>query len=132
MRRFILPLSVFGLLLLTACGKGAGFEITNSNGKVVGTISVQGPKSATFLSISGSERGKVRGNIVRDDAGKNLGTIVEGENGRMMLQDGKEDALGNLDNGTDCYGKGQDKLGTISQGVDTSVAAGACLVFFLQ
>lgn len=131
MRRFLLLLSAFGLLVLTACNADEGLVIKNSSGKTVGTMQVQGTRTATFLNMNGDERGKVRGNIVRDDGGKNVGNIVE-RDGNVVLQDTDDNPLGSVENGTDCYGKSREKLGTVGGEVDSYIAAGACLIFFLQ
>ena len=130
MHRFVVALSTLGILLLASCAS-ASIEVHNSNGKVIGSIDVQGVKSASLMNAYGDVRGKVRGNVVRDDTGKNIGTIEE-RDGHMMMLDATGGALGSLENGKDCYGKGHDKLGTISGEVEATVAAGACLVFFLQ
>ena len=130
MRRFLLLFSVAGLVLLTACATGA-LAVHNGAGKVVGSISVQGTRAAAFLGSQGNIRGRVRGNVVRDDAGKNLGTIEE-QGGHTVILDPKENALGTLEHGTDCYGKGQEKLGSVTAEAEASVAAAACLVFFLR
>ena len=129
MQRFILVLSVLGVLLLASCATGST-DVINSNGKVIGTVSVQGLKSATFLNAHGDTRGKIRGNVVRDDSGRNLGTIEEPD-GHVMMMDGHGSAVGSLNNGKDCYGKGQAKLGTVRGTVSTNVVGAACLVLLL-
>ncbi len=131
MHRFVLILSVLGVLILTSCGKPADITVENSNGKTVGSIELQGTHTATILNVRGEVRGKVRGSVVRDDTGKNMGTITE-KDGNTVILDSDENPLGTLEKGTDCYGKGQDKLGSISTETDSFAAAAACLLFFLQ
>lgn len=130
MHRFVIALSVLGVLLLASCTT-ASIDVLNSNEKVIGTISVQGVKSATLINAHGDVRGKVRGNVVRDESGKNVGTIQE-KDGNVMMMDANGGPLGSLESGKDCYGKGHNKLGTVTGEVEATVAAGACLVFFLQ
>ncbi|MSR87210.1 hypothetical protein EXS70_03500 [Candidatus Peribacteria bacterium] len=129
MRHALLLLSFVGILMLTACN--SGLEVKNGSGKGIGKIMVEGAREATYQNMYGDVRGKVRGNIVRDDSGKNLGTIAE-QDGNVVLLDAKENPLGSLAEGKKCYGKGQDLLGTVPDELDTSVAGGACLVYFLQ
>ena len=129
MHHRFLALSVLGLLLLTACG-GNALEVRNSNDRIVGTIDVQGTKTATILNTHGDVLGKVRGNIIRDDAGKKAGSITE-QNGGIVILDAKDDAAGSIE-GANCYGKGKEKLGSVSGETDAYVVAAACLVFFLQ
>ncbi|NOS68260.1 MAG: hypothetical protein HOO67_07965 [Candidatus Peribacteraceae bacterium] len=129
MHRFILALSVLGILILTSCA-GNALEVRNSNDRIVGTISVQGVKSATILNTHGDVRGRVRGNIIRDDTGKNMGTVAE-RDGNMVILNPEGNALGSVKNG-ECYGKGQESLGSVSGEAETEVVAAACLLFFLQ
>ncbi len=129
MNRRSLSLSVVGLLLLTACG-GNALEVRNSNDRIVGTIDVQGSKTATMMNTHGDLHGKVRGNVIRDDSGKKVGGIAE-QNGGIVILDAQDNAAGNID-GNDCYGKGKEKLGSVSGEADSSIVAAACLLFFLQ
>lgn len=128
--RYAFALPVLGLLLIASCG-GSSIQIRNSSDRIIGNIDMQGEKSATMINTHGDVRGRVRGNVVRDDAGKNLGSIEE-KDGTILILDPKGNPMGTLGDGTDCYGKGQEKLGSVSGEVDVFVAAGACLVFFLQ
>ena len=130
MHRFLLLLSVLSVLVLVSCKGSAAITVQNSTGRTVGSIDVQGTQ-ATILNTHGDVRGKVRGTIIRDDAGKHIGTVTEG-NGRTMIVDTNGNPLGTLEKGTECYGKGQDMLGQITAQVDSSAAAAACLIFFLQ
>lgn len=130
MHRLLLVLSVLGLLIIASCA-GNSLEIRNSNNRIVGTISLQGMKTATMLNTRGDVRGRVRGNVVRDDAGKNMGSIAESDDGVVIL-DADGNAVGSIANGAECYGKGQEKLGSVSGEVDSYVVAAACLLFFLQ
>ncbi len=129
MHRFLLPLSVLGLLLLTSCA-GNALEIRNSSDRIVGTIDVQGMKIATILNTRGDVRGRVRGNVIRDDAGKNIGSVTERDGSTVILHP-EGNALGSVKNG-ECYGKGNGKLGSVSGEVEAEVVAAACLLFFLQ
>ncbi len=129
MRRSIILVSSLGFFLLASCS--STLDVRNSNGKVVGQIQVQAAQTATIVNTRGDVRGKVRGTVVRDDSGKHVGTIVE-KDGHTVIMDASDNAIGSLSNGTDCYGKGQDVVGHVSEGVDSTVAAGACLLFFLQ
>jgi sporulation protein YlmC with PRC-barrel domain len=128
MSRFLILLSVFGLLLLTSCR--SALEIRNSTGKAVGRIEIQG-STATVFNVHGDALGKVRGTIIRDASGKHAGTVVKGDD-HIVIQDAADNAVGSIENGTDCYGKGQEKLGGVNGEVDASVAAAACLLFFLR
>ena len=130
MRRAFLLLSLLSLLPLAACG-GNAIEVKNNNGKVIGVIEMQGTKSATITNGHGEVRGKVRGAIIRDSSGKHIGTIAD-RDGHTVILDGKDNPVGSLDHSTDCYGKSQEKLGTVAPDTDSSAAAAACLVFFLQ
>ena len=131
MHRFLLVFSVLGLLLLGSCMQSRTVMIENSNGRRVGDIQIQGTQTATILSTYGEERGRIRGNVVRNTDGKRLGSFVE-RDGYMMILDASENPVGSLEDGTNCYGKGKEILGKISETVDSGVAAGACLVMFLQ
>ncbi len=128
MRRLLL-LSL-GLTLLTACGGPNPFEIRNSNNKVIGSVKMEGT-TAIILNSRDEVRGKVRGTVIRDESGKNVGNIVK-ENGNVVISDDADNALGSLGPNGECYGKGKEILGTVSADVDTSAAAAACLLFFLQ
>lgn len=130
MHRFILVLSVLGLLLLSACGVKA-VEVKNSNGRTVGSIDMQASKTAVLVNTRGETIGKIRGTIIRDVSGKHLGTTAD-RDGNIVILDPNGNPLGSLSKGTDCYGKGQEILGSVNDEVDASIAAGACLVFFLQ
>ena len=130
MKRLTLILPTLGLLLLCSCTSKA-LEVKNSKGRTVGSIEVQAAKTATFVSMHGESIAKVRGTIVRDASGKQMGTTTE-RDGTVVILNPKGNPVGSLSKGTDCYGKGQEMLGTVSAEADTSVAAGACLVFFLQ
>lgn len=130
MHRFLLVLTVLGVLILSSCA-GNAIEIRNSINRIVGTIDVQGTKNATILSTHGEVRGKVRGTVIRNDAGKNVGTVAE-RDGNTVILDLDGGALGSIENGTECYGKGQEKLGSVSGEADVEVVAAACLLFFLQ
>lgn len=131
MHRFVLILSVLGLLILTSCGGTGAITVENSNGKVIGEIQVQAAQTATILNTHGDVRGKVRGTVIRDDSGKHVGTVVE-QDGHVVIEDGNDNPVGTLENGIECYGKGKEVLGRITAEVDASTAAAACLLFFLQ
>lgn len=131
MHRFILILSVLGLLILTSCAGPGGITVENSNGKAIGEIQLQGAQTATIINTRGDVRGKVRGTVIRDDSGKHVGTVVE-QNGHVVIEDGNDNPVGTLANGIECYGKGKEVLGRITAKVDSSAAAAACLLFFLQ
>lgn len=129
MHRFVLILTVLGLLILTSCSAGA-VTVENSTGRTIGSIDVEGT-TATILSARGEVRGKVRGTVIRDASGKHVGTVDE-RDGHTVILDPEGSPLGTLENGTDCFGKGKEVLGSISTQVDASAAAAACLLFFLQ
>lgn len=129
MRRIVPLLGCLFLLVLAACGTDS-FEIRNSNGRIVGTIDVQGVKTAVLLNTHGDVLGKVRGKIIRDDAGKNVGNVAERDGSTVILGPGG-DALGTVQDG-DCYGKGNGRLGSVSGAADAEAAAAACLLFFLR
>ena len=130
MHRFLLPLCFLGILILTSC-TGNAIEIRNSTDRIVGTIDVQGTKVATILNVHGDVRGRVRGTVIRDDAGKNVGSIAQRDGGTVIL-DSDGNAIGSIAGGSECYGKGQKKLGIVSGETDVEVVAAACLLFFLQ
>lgn len=129
MHRFLLVLSILGLLILTSCASNT-LEVRNSNDRIVGSIDVQGAKTATIFNTHGDVRGRVRGNIIRDDTGKNMGTVAE-RDGNMVILNPEGNALGNV-KASECYGKGQEALGSVDGEVETEVVAAACLLFFLQ
>lgn len=129
MRRLLSLLALS--LALAACTSGENNEVRNSNDRLVGTLEVSGPKTAMIMNTHGETLGKVRGTVIRDMDGKQIGTIVEAD-GHVEIQDINDQPLGTVVNGTDCYGKGQEKLGTIDSKGDAYVAAGACRIFFLE
>ena len=132
MSRLFRILSVSAVIVLVSCGgKTSGTEVRSSNGKTVGQIEVTGSKTGTIENTKGDERGKVRGTMVRDADGKHIGTVNEKE-GHVVILNANDNPVGSLEKGTDCYGKGKDMVGQVSAGIDSSVAAGACLIFFLQ
>ncbi len=131
MSRVVLVLSLFGLLLLTACG-AVNVYVYNDNDRRIGEIVLLDEKTATLLNSYGDERAKVRGNIVRDDQGKRIGTVILKDDGTVLLQNGDGEEVGSLDDGTECYGKGNAMIGRLSADVGPEVGGAACLVFFLQ
>ena len=132
MHRFLIVLSVLGLLLVSACGAGPGITIENSNGRRIGEIRIEGTQ-AILLNSVGEERGRVRGTVIRDSDGKRAGSLGE-QDGNLVLLDASDNPVGSLEEGSQCYGKGQDMLGKVvsPEPVDSHVAAAACLLFFLQ
>lgn len=132
MKRLVFLLPVFGLLLLTAaCTKNEGISVYNAENRKVGVIEVTDENNARFLSGNGDERGRLRGNLVRDESGARKGTVVE-RDGHWVILNATEDDVGTLENGTDCYGKGRDVIGRISEATDEEAAGAACLLFFLK
>ena len=117
-------------ILLASCG-GSAVSVYNTEGKKIGSIRIVDDHNATIVSTYGEERGKVRGSLVRDDAGKRRGSIVE-RSRTIVIQNTDDDDVGTLVNGTDCYGKGQDIVGRISMVVRPEAAGAACLLFFLK
>lgn len=131
MKLKLLSLPCLALLLLTSCKTEAASEIFNSAGRKVGSIVIDGPHEAHFVGSQEEERGKVRGNIIRDAGGKKLGSITERE-GKVFIADGEGTDIGTLEDGFECYGKSQESLGEVKGVTDTGIAAAACLTFFLQ
>jgi hypothetical protein len=131
MKRFVVLLSLFGLLLLTACKKDEGVSVYNAENKKVGIVKVIDENNAQFLSANGDERGRLRGALVRDESGARRGTIVE-RDGHWVILDAKEDEIGTVEKGTDCYGKGKNVIGRVSEEIDHEAAGAACLLFLLK
>lgn len=130
MQRLVIVLSVLGLLLVSACSAGPAITIENSNGRRIGEIRIEGTQ-AILLNSVGEERGRVRGTMIRDADGKRAGSLAEQE-GNLVILDINDSPVGSLEEGVECYGKGQDMLGKVTAPVDSHVAAAACLLFFLQ
>lgn len=130
MHRLILLLSLLGILFIAGCG-GVRVSVYNAEDRRIGEIILTDEHNATFLNSYGEERGKMRGSAIRDDQGRKVGSVVERDGHVMLVSDSGED-VGTLEDGTDCYGKGDDKLGSVSADVGVETAGAACLLFFLQ
>lgn len=130
MRSVLLLLSCFGVLFLTACGGTAQISVSDATGRTVGFIQAEDENSATIISVNNEVRGKVRGALVRDDTGGRAGTL-EMRDGHLVLLDADGNAIGTLENGTNCYGKSQTLLGTVPATTDNEAAGAACMLLLL-
>ncbi len=126
----LLPLSILTLTLVS-CGSAVKSEIFNSAGRKVGTVVLDGAHEAHFVSAQEEDRGKVRGNVVRDAGGKKLGTISQ-RDGKTFITGPDGNDIGTLEEGNTCYGKSTEKLGTITAVEDPLIAAAGCLAFFIR
>ncbi len=126
----LLIVCLFGVLFVTSCGGKQRVSIVNAQGKTVGEIQVDSPDEGTILQPDGSERGRVRGTMVRDTKGARVGT-VEQRSEHTVITDAKGSDAGTLEKGTDCYGKGKAKLGTVKGEVSVNMAGAACLLLLL-
>jgi hypothetical protein len=128
--RTLLLLSLFGLLFLTGCNSDKPI-VMNLNGDLLGEIRLGDPGNATVIDSYGQAQGRVRGDVVRDENGKNVGRIIERDGELSILnEDGME--VGTLQSGTDCYTKEETFVGSIGMEVDQNAAAGACLLLILS
>ncbi len=130
MHRTLLILSLFGILFLTNCGGTPDIPVTDAEGRTVGHIRVDNKDNATILSVSNEERGRVRGNLVRDDSGGRAGT-VQLRDVHVVLVDDKGGDIGSVEKGTDCYGKSQTLLGKIPAETDPEFGGAACMLLLL-
>ncbi len=126
----LLILSCFGLLFLTNCGGTVQMPVSDATGRTVGNIQIEDENNATIVSINGEVRGKVRGLLVRGENGGRTGTL-EMRDGHLVLLDADKNAIGSVENGTDCYGKSQTLLGKVPAETDTGAAGAACMLLLL-
>jgi hypothetical protein len=117
-------------ITLISCGTVTTSAVFNQAGRAIGTVTMESDQEAVFKNTAGEERGRVRGNAVRDTGGKRLGT-VQTVNGTLFLRNAEGRDIGTLESGNTCLGTGKESLGTISSNVPAGIAAAGCLVFFL-
>jgi hypothetical protein len=127
----LLVLSCFGLLFLSGCGKEVKTYVYDEKGNKLGEIQFENDDNATIVDTHGEVAGRVRGALVRNASGKKIGT-VEQKDGSVMFLDAEGNAMGSLEDGSDCYGKGPEKLGHINAEIDIEAAGAACMVLLLQ
>jgi hypothetical protein len=128
--RSLLILSLFGVLFLTSCGGPEKIAVTDTGGRQVGEILLEDDDNATIASVNGETRGKVRGNLVRNDMGKRAGTI-EKRDGVIVLVDAENSEVGSIEKGSECYGKSQTMLGSVKGEVDVDAVGAACMLLLL-
>ena len=128
--RALLIISLFGLLFLTSCGGKINTVVYRTDGMKVGEIQFEDDENSVILGNDNQPRGRIRGSLVRNDTGGKAGTIEE-RDGHIVIVDTNGADIGSLENDVDCYGKGQEKLGSISAKIDTEAAGAACLLLLL-
>lgn len=126
----LLIVCLFGLLFVTACGGNERTPVYDAKGKQIGAIEIQDTSVATIFDAAGAEAGAVRGTVVRNTKGGKAGSI-QSKDGHVVLTDGKGQDIGSIENGTDCYGKSQAKLGSVQVENDVNIAGAACLLLLL-
>ncbi len=129
MRRLLTIFAFLGLLFLVSCG-GKTVKVLRANGQAMGTIRVDSQDTFTILDSAGHARAHNRGDAIRDANGKRIGTATV-QDTHIILADENQNDIGTLENGADCYGKTQDKLGKIVGQIDPQAAGAACLVLLL-
>lgn len=128
--RTLIILSLFGVLFLTGCGGTIQTGVLNSAGAKVGDITFHSDNQSTILDASGNAIGEVIGTNILGPGGQKLGSI-EDRDGHIVIINANNQDVGSLENGTDCYGKTQEKLGTVSTAIDPEAAAAACYLLLL-
>lgn len=131
MRTALVIVSLFGLLFVTACGGSVRTLVYDAQNKQVGEIEIESDTEASILDAQGRAVGRVRGALVRNAQGARAGTITVKDTAVVIVNE-EEDEIGSLENGTDCYGKTQTKLGRISAVMEPETAGAACLLLFLR
>jgi|GEM_PF-3932785 len=130
MSRLLLPLCLFGLLLITSCSSSTDILVSNASGSVVGSITVMSATEARYIQKDQTEKAWLRGPVVRDNNKKRIGRIeVLQDQVRILTNDGTEAMI--LENGTECIDKNGTLRGKLHRVTEPEVAGGACLAFFV-
>jgi len=128
--RALFIISLFGILFLSGCGAKKQL-VYDLQGTMVGEVRLGETGSATVIDSYGQVQGKIRGDVIRDDNGKNRGRVVN-RNGEISILDEEGMQIGTLQKGVECYSKDDSFLGRLNQKIDENAAAGACLLLILQ
>jgi hypothetical protein len=123
MKRFLIFLSLFGLLFLTNCGKKQVVHVFDDKGSDVGSLEIDG--DAAVAERGGKKVGKVESGTILAPDGKPMGKVmIEGE--KVLIADATGNAVGSLEAGTNCFGKTPTMVGKISETLPSDLAAGGC------
>lgn len=113
-------------LLLSSCGGKT--SVYNALGNIVGSVEIYAD-TAIIVDVEGKRLGSVEGNRIHNADGDVIGKALKREG--LVLIEGDE-AMGYLQDGTDCYDVAGYRQGRLGSVIDPEAAAGGCLLLILE
>ncbi len=128
MKRFLLCLSLFGLLFLTNCGKKQVVRVVNAEGGNMGSVEVDGKMG--LVERNGKSAGRIEDGTFFGADGTVLGKALP-QGDIVLIADASGNAVGSLESGVNCFGKAAAMIGKIDGALAPDLAAGACYLTLL-